>query len=272
MGAELAEELRPIVTWLGDAELASTYSSGAWNDPSDERSKEWWIADGSEAAYSRLQSYLDDSGLTDDYKIAERYIAGIPKDGLEVADLAAGIGWTSAQLSKLLNVGAVHAVEISRHRLELLFPRANLMFRGEPAKLRRYLGSFYDLGFGERSMDVVFLSAAFHHASNPLRLLNEIDRVLKPGGHLVMIGENVIGATAILRRAVKVLLLNRQLCTNFYELFPPDDIWGDHYYRASDYFLFLQMLGYEVVKFSVQKKRTAVIVARSSARPETQSG
>jgi SAM-dependent methyltransferase len=265
MTADFAEELRPIDQWLGEADLEAIYSSSAWNDPGDEQSKEWWIADGSETAYSRLRCYLDGSGLTDDYEIAEQYIGRIPTTEMEVADLAAGIGWTSSLLSRLANVRSVHAVEISRHRLELLFPRAVHMFKGEASKIRRHLGSFYQLGLAESSIDVVFLSAAFHHASNPLRLLNEIDRVLKPGGHLVMIGENVISAVAILRRAIKRLLVDGRLCTNFYELFPPDDIWGDHYYRASDYFLFLQMLGYQVVTFSVQKKQTAVIIARRSS-------
>jgi SAM-dependent methyltransferase len=264
MTSQLAASLVPVVAWIDDAGLGSVYSARSWNDLAEERSKEWWIADGTEEEYARLRSYLDDTGLMDDYRIAEGHIAQIPGSSLAVADLAAGIGWTSSLISRLSNVGSVHAVDISRHRLELLFPQAIRMFGGVPAKLKRHLGSFYELGFTNASMDVVMLSAAFHHAANPLRLLSEVDRVLKPGGYLVLIGENVIGPRAIFRRVIKILLTERRLCTNFFELFPPDNDWGDHYYRVSDYYFLMQMVGYRMETFSVQRKQTAAVIAAKS--------
>ncbi len=253
--------LSPIIQWLDKSMLKSIYSSQYWNDLAEEQKKEWWIAEGGGGAYKRLQVYLDDSGLVAEYRIAEQFISQLTNENLSIADLAAGIGWTSALMSKLPNVDSVHAVEISQHRLELLFPQAVTMFDGNAAKLHRYLGSFYDLGFGNDSMDIVFLSQAFHHAANPLRLLTEVDRILKPGGRLILIGENFIGAKNIIKRMVKVMLLEKKFCSNFYELFPPDNDSGDHYYRVSDYYLFLQLLGYKVVKFSVQKKQSAVIIS-----------
>jgi ubiquinone/menaquinone biosynthesis C-methylase UbiE len=114
-------------------------------------------------------------------------------------------------------------------------------------------------------MDVVFISSAFHHASSPLRLLTEIDRVLKPGGKLMLIGENFIGAMQIARRMIGMLVRKRRFCSNFYDLFPPNDVSGDHYYRVSDYYMFLQMLGYKVVKFSVQKRQLAAFIAEKAA-------
>ena len=256
--------LSPIVQWLDEPSLRSIYSSQYWNDLDGEKSKEWWIADGGPGAFARLQSYLDESGLMEGYRVAERYVAQIPAQGLAVADLAAGIGWTSSLFSRLPNVGSVQAVELSQHRLELLFPQAVRMFAGDPAKLQRNLGSFYEMAFTDESMDVVFISAAFHHASKPLRLLVEIDRVLKPGGKLILIGENFVGGAAIVRRMIKMLLRERKFCSNFYELFPPDEMAGDHYYRVSDYYLFLQMIGYELLEVSVQKKAMAAFIAEKS--------
>jgi SAM-dependent methyltransferase len=255
------DALAPIVKWLDDRSLSSIYSSEYWNDLAAEQSKEWWIAEGSEVAFARLRSYLEESGLMDGYRVAEQFVAQMPGHQLALADLAAGIGWTSSLLSNIPNVGSVNAVEFSLHRLELLFPQAVRMFHGDPTKLRRNLGSFYNLQFDDESMDVVFISAAFHHASSPLRLLTEIDRVLKPGGTLMLIGENLIGATMIVRRMIKRLLKERRFCSNFFELFPPDNSSGDHYYRVSDYYMFLQMLGYKVVKFSVQNKHLAAFIA-----------
>ena len=254
----------PIEHWLDDGALRSIYSSQYWNDLAAERAKEWWIADGSETAYARLRTHLDESGLMEDYRVGEAYVAGMTSPGLSIADLASGIGWTSSLLSKLPNVGKVHAVEISQHRLELLFPQAVRMFGGDWRKISRNLGSFYQLKFENSSLDIVFLSSAFHHAKNPLRLLTEIDRVLRPGGRLILIGETHIGGWAVARRIAKMLLTRRRLTTNFFELFPPDDELGDHYYRASDYYFFAQMLGYRVLTYSVQRRSTAVVVLEKS--------
>ena len=133
----------PVEHWLDDGALRSIYSSRYWNDLAAERAKEWWIADGSETAYARLRAYLEESGLTEDYAVAEAYVSGMTSSELSIADLASGIGWTSSLLSKLPNVGRVHAVEISQHRLELLFPQAMKMFGGDWTKISRNLGSFY---------------------------------------------------------------------------------------------------------------------------------
>jgi SAM-dependent methyltransferase len=260
----IENELSPIVKWLDEKSLSAIYSWQYWNDLAAERSKEWWIAEGSDEAFARLRSHLEESGLMDGYRVAEHFVSRIPVQGLALVDLASGIGWTSSLLSKLPNVGTVHAVELSEHRLELLFPQAVRMFQGEPAKLKRNLGSFYDLAFADTSMDVVFISSAFHHASNPLRLLTEIDRILKPGGNLIIIGENFVSEFGILKRALKKLLKEGKLCSNFFELFPPNDTSGDHYYRVSDYYLFLQMLGYKVVSFSVQRKQLAAFIAQKA--------
>jgi SAM-dependent methyltransferase len=254
------EVASPVEHWLDEQALSLIYSSRYWNDLAAERNKEWWIADGGNAAYGRLRAYLEESGLLEDYELAEFYISNMAESQLAVADLASGIGWTSSLLSKLPNVGRVHAVEISQHRLELLFPQAVQMFGGNWAKISRNLGSFYDLRFDNSSLDVVFLSSAFHHAENPLRLLTEIDRVLKSGGRLILIGETHISRWSVARRVAKILFTQRRLTTNFFELFPPDDELGDHYYRDSDYFFFAQMLGYRVLKYSVQRRGTAVVV------------
>lgn len=158
-------------------------------------------------------------------------------------------------------VAEVHATEISKHRLTELFPYAVDMFGGSPEKIRRYIGSFYELGFKDESMDVVFLSQAFHHADQPLKLLGEIDRVTRKGGVVVLSGENYTDTTAIIRRVIKVLLKQHKFCTNFHELFPPDNTTGDHYYRLADYFMFFRLLGYQL-RHKIVNKHSVILMAR----------
>ncbi len=249
--------LRAIDPWLSDEEQANIYSASFWNDIEQEKKKEWWIADGN---YQRCMAYLERSGLLHEYCEAEKVVAAFPGDSLKIADLAAGIGWTSALLSKLPNVSEVHAVEISRHRLGDLCEHSVRMMHGNEDKLYRHLGSFYDLQFDNDSLDLLFLSQGFHHANRPLSLLVECDRVLKEGGKILLIGEPNMGVKTIIRRIMKLLIKERRLVTAFSELFPPDHETGDHYYSASNYRFMFGIMGYEL-RYQVMRTGNAMLVA-----------
>jgi ubiquinone/menaquinone biosynthesis C-methylase UbiE len=235
------QTLTAVERWLSDEELGRIYTASYWNDIEQEKDKPWWIEDGD---YERCRRYLDDSGLMLEYRQAEEFVRSMGGDGLKVVDLAAGIGWTSSLLSRVENVAEVHCVEISSHRLERLLPHSVVMYGGSAAKIRRYLGSFYDVKLPDHSMDVVFLSQAFHHADRPLRLLMECDRILKPGGRILVVGEHWLRPTWVMRRFLAMLFRKRRIVTDLHELFPPDPVLGDHYYRRSEYYLLFGAMGY----------------------------
>jgi ubiquinone/menaquinone biosynthesis C-methylase UbiE len=250
-------QMKDVQRWLSDDEVRSIYTAAYWNDIKEEQKKEWWIEDGN---YERCQLHLERSRLMSEYRQAEAFVRELSGGELKIADLAAGIGWTTALLSKVDNVAEVHAVEISTHRLERLFPHSVAMFNGRPEKISRYLGSFYDLRLSNESMDVIFLSQALHHADRPLRLMMECDRVLKPGGRIVVVGEHGIGLWRLFRRFVKVLLRDRRIETKFQKLFPPDAVLGDHYYRISDYYFLFSAMGY-LAKHRIASTGQTIFVA-----------
>lgn len=241
--------LTPINKWLSEAEISNIYSSEYWNNLEEEKKKEWWIIDGN---YNRCLNYLQASGLMDEYIDAENFIASISKTNLVIADLASGIGWTSALLSKLSNVAEIYSVEISEHRLNDLFIESIKMMQGDENKIHRCLGSFYDLKFEDNSLDIVFLSQAFHHADRPLNLLVECDRVLKPGGSLIIIGEHYFSYFKILKGFVRSMFQGK-FHTRFHYLFPTDHDLGDHYYSNSDYDFMFRSMG---LKTSVKIAKT----------------
>lgn len=241
--AASAALLHGVRSWLSPDELSEIYTAGYWNDVEEEKNKEWWIEDGD---YRKCERYLQSCGLQQEYQQAESFIRALPGRGLRVADLAAGTGWTTALLSRIETVAEVHAVDISQHRLERLFPHSVAMLNGQPDKIHRYLGSFYDLQFPANSMDVVFMSHAFHHADRPLQLLVQCDRVLKPHGRIIVSGEHEVGLYLTARRFLGVLLRERRVETDFRRLFPPDPVLGDHYYRRTDYRLLFHALGYSL--------------------------
>jgi SAM-dependent methyltransferase len=253
---------QPII-WLSPKELDAIFSSAFWNDIEVEKLKEWWI---DERNPTRSTNYLVTSGLLNDYNLAERLIVtGGDRDigdRLDVLDLAAGVGWTSALLSKLPCVKHVHAVEISAHRLGELFEKWSVLLKSESYKIKRYLGSFYDLKFPNECMDVVFMSQAFHHAHSPLRLLLECDRVLKKGGRIILVGEHHITTWMFIRRILKHFVQRRKFSTNFYQLFPSDKEVGDHYYRISDYYFLFGSLGYSLQYDSAPSSDNLVFYAK----------
>lgn len=242
--------MKEIQNWLSDKELELIYTSSYWNDIEKEKKKEWWIEDGN---YDRCLKYLDSSKLMFEYQQAEEFVKNFSRESIKVVDLASGIGWTSALLSKLSNVEEVHAVEISKHRLSILFEHSIKMLNGNESKISRYLGNFYDLKFQQSSIDIIFMSQAFHHANKPLNLLIECDRILKRDGRIIIVGEHFIGTKAIIKKFMITLIKTRKFITNFYQLFPPDQELGDHYYRQSDYYFMFRSMGYDIEHQQLQK-------------------
>jgi ubiquinone/menaquinone biosynthesis C-methylase UbiE len=168
-------------------------------------------------------------------------------------------------------VAEVHAVEISAHRIERLFPHCVTMLDGVAGKIRRYLGSFYDLQLPDGCLDVVFLSQAFHHAERPLHLMIECDRVLKPTGRLIMVGEHNIGTLQVIGRFLKVLLQQKRIVANFRSLYPPDPVLGDHYYRQTDYRFLFEAMGYGVKHRVASTGQTIFVADKGGPRAESHS-
>lgn len=253
-------EQMDLVQWLTDEQLDSIYTSEYWNDIEAEKLKEWWIADG---RYEVCLEHLRSSQLLSEYQEAENQILSLNRGSLDVADLAAGIGWTSALLSKLDCVRTVHAVEISKHRIGSLFEHSVTMLNGNPGKLKRYLGSFYETKFQNESLDLIVLSQAFHHAESPMKLLAECNRILKPNGTVLIIGEHFVGIKKVVRRFFSYIVKKQKVIIDFRELFPPDPKLGDHFYKVSDYLAMFNSFGMKGRLVRLQSGNAMYVVSKS---------
>lgn len=235
------QNLRPTVYWLSDEEIKKIYTAEFWNDLEQEKPKHWYIIDNN---FDKLWKHLKSSKLYDDYLVGERIIKNNLRSNLTVMDLAAGIGWTSALISKLENVKEVNSLDISKHRINLICPKSIEMFEGKPEKINRYVGSFYSTKFKNESADIVFMSQAFHHADQPFKLLEETYRILKKDGVVIIIGEPYKNLYKIFKRFIYFFIKNKRVTFNFRELFPIHPVLGDHIYRVSDYFFISEALGF----------------------------
>ena len=102
-----------------------------------------------------------------------------------VADLGAGEGW----LSQLLARRAERVIAVDNSPKMVAFGRTEAKKKGI-ANLEFRLGDLADPPIPARSVDVVILSQALHHAANPQQAVTAAARLLRKGGRLVVLDLN----------------------------------------------------------------------------------
>jgi ubiquinone/menaquinone biosynthesis C-methylase UbiE len=110
-------------------------------------------------------------------------------DHLTLLDLGAGTGWLSILLSTRPNVERIFALDSSPNNLGQMLPALCQLMGGRLDKITPVLGLFTPLLVADGFFDVVVASAALHHADDLSACLQDVWRVLKPGGHLLILNE-----------------------------------------------------------------------------------
>ncbi|HYJ87051.1 MAG TPA: class I SAM-dependent methyltransferase, partial [Pyrinomonadaceae bacterium] len=95
-----------------------------------------------------------------------------------VLDLGCGTGRFTSALGETFGCSAV-GVEPSRAMLDVASARGD-------ANVQLRQGDAANIPLEDHSVDLVFMSQVFHHLPNPERALDEINRVLTPGGYLAI--------------------------------------------------------------------------------------
>jgi ubiquinone/menaquinone biosynthesis C-methylase UbiE len=102
--------------------------------------------------------------------------------GSTVADLGAGPGFFTLPLAEEVGPrGKVFAVDAAPQMLE------RLRERGLPAQVEAVLGGEDGLPLPDCSVALALLAFVLHELEDPLGFLNEVRRVLQPGGRLVVL-------------------------------------------------------------------------------------
>ena len=116
----------------------------------------------------------------------DTYLSG---QDLKILDLGAGAGWLSIILSQRQNVERIYALDSSETLLRDMFPPLLQLMGGNSEKITPILGLFTPILAGNGFYDAVVASSAIHHAPDLVECLQEVHRVLKPGGYFIILNE-----------------------------------------------------------------------------------
>lgn len=116
-----------------------------------------------------------------EFRRQARAIADRLRQGCEVLEVAPGPGYFAIELAKLGDY-KITALDVSRTFVEIATGNA----RAEGVQVGFRLGNASAMPFADETFDFVYCSAAFKNFSEPVKALNEMYRVLRPGGTAVI--------------------------------------------------------------------------------------
>jgi ubiquinone/menaquinone biosynthesis C-methylase UbiE len=106
--------------------------------------------------------------------------AVVLKDHGEAVDLGCGAGQLVLEMAR--KVPGLHLTGIDLSEKMLADARQSAQRVGLEDQVDFHLGNAEKIPFPDQSLDLVISTASLHHWNDPVKVLNEIDRVLKPGG------------------------------------------------------------------------------------------
>jgi ubiquinone/menaquinone biosynthesis C-methylase UbiE len=136
---------------------------------------------GMEGSVARWYEKATGKDLKEFRKAAARLKAVLP-DGGDVLEVAPGPGFLAVELARDARY-RVTGLDISRTFVEIA--RKNAAEAGVPVDMR--LGNASDMPFADDSFDLLVCRAAFKNFSEPQKAVDEMRRVLRPGGTGVII-------------------------------------------------------------------------------------
>jgi ubiquinone/menaquinone biosynthesis C-methylase UbiE len=151
---------------------------------------------GMEGAIARWYAGLTKKSL-DDFKALARRAAGMIPPGGSVLEVAPGPGYFAIELARLGHY-RITGLDISQTFVEIA--RTNATKAGVQVDFRQ--GNASGMPFGDESFDFLLCRAAFKNFSQPRRALEEMYRVLKPGGQALIIDLRRDTSNELIARAV----------------------------------------------------------------------
>ncbi|MFB6308424.1 MAG: methyltransferase domain-containing protein [Haloarculaceae archaeon] len=121
------------------------------------------------------------------------------EDGDRVLDVGCGTGFATEGL--LERTENVHGLDQSAHQLDRAFGKF-----GKRGPVRFYRGDAERLPFADDAFDVVWSSGSIEYWPNPVTALEELRRVARPGGQVLVVGPDYPNRTLFQKVADAIML------------------------------------------------------------------
>lgn len=135
-----------------------------------------WKGMGMEGAIAKWYTRTRGKDIEDFRREARRIAGGLPC-GARVLEVAPGPGFFSIELAKLGQY-TITGLDISRTFVEIAAKNA----RNAGVQVDFQRGNASAMPFADDSFDFIYCSAAFKNFTEPVKALDEMHRVLRPGG------------------------------------------------------------------------------------------
>ena len=117
----------------------------------------------------------------EDFRRQARSVAARLRPGSDVLEVAPGLGFFAIELARLGDF-KITGLDASRSFVEIAAGNA----RSAGARIDFRLGNASALPFEDESFDFIYCSAAFKNFSEPVKAMDEMHRLLRPGGGAVI--------------------------------------------------------------------------------------
>jgi ubiquinone/menaquinone biosynthesis C-methylase UbiE len=138
-----------------------------------------WKGKGMEGGIARWYARTRRKDM-DDFRREAKAVAARLRSGSEVLEVAPGPGYFAVELARLGDFN-IKGLDISQTFVEIAKENADKA----GVKIDFRVGSASAMPFASESFDFVYCSAAFKNFSEPVKALDEMYRVLRPGGEAV---------------------------------------------------------------------------------------
>ena len=132
-------------------------------------------------------------------------------------DLGCGGGWLSAYVSRFKRIKTIFAIDTSLNYLSNFVPEVTKIMEGDITKIETVRGHFYPLLLEDKSIDLILVSSAAHHANNLETLFKECRRVLRDSGYILILNETPSNELRFLLRSFKEFI--RTIIFNHFRLY-----------------------------------------------------